>query len=205
MGAFIIVIVTMLLAVWMAISPYGPDWGQVDNAPSKVAVQAVAANMMEFHEAALRFVTQAANRTPTSTRWEFSYTAQAPVRCPPYSGGAYPANTTTGTCTPPATALVMPSYLSETMPVYDWVVCYQSGTPNVLVTYARTGDEPGGYTAAQIAASLAGFNFPASKSNWYWGVVGAGPSLSLPASLALPGSCTVSLTSGMVAIATAIN
>lgn len=196
MGAFLVIIVTMLMAVWLAMSPYGQDWGQVDRAPGRVAVQALAANMIEFHQAAFRFVSQTANKTPVSTTWVFSVTNLDSVRCP-----TYPANSVGGTCD---TALVMPSFLSEAAPAHNWRVCYKSGTPNILVTYSLSGENPGGYTPAEISAAFSDYNISNNYQNWYWGVTTAGPALTYPASLVLP-DCGTAVGVGVVAIATTIN
>ncbi len=209
MGAFVVIIVTMLVAIWMAMAPYGQDWGQVDRAPGRVAVQSIAANMMEFHQAALRFVSQNVNKSPVSTQWAFTYLNQAAVRCAPYASATYPANSASGSCAAPVTELVMPSYMSEAAPAHDWVVCYVSGTPNKLVTYSRSGENPGGYTPAEIAAAFADYNISNNYDNWYWGVTTSGPSLTYPTTITLPTDCTSAPASavavGVVAIATVIN
>lgn len=209
MGAFIVIIVTLLMAVWMAMAPYGQDWGNIDRAPGRVAVQAIAANMIEFHNSALRFVMQSANAAPASTRWAFTYLDQAAVRCTPYAAATYPTNSVGGSCSAPITEFTMPSYLSTTAPVYDWVVCYQTGTPNILVTYSRVGDNPGGYSPAEIAAAFSDYNISNNYDNWFWGVTTATPSLTYPSTRTLPTTCNGAPTSavgtGVVAIATVIN
>lgn len=191
MGAFIVIIVTMLTAIWMALSPYGQDTAQINPNPNRPALQAVAANMIEFHQAVVNFVTMTQNKTPASTMWQFTYASQAAVRCSgSYSGGLYPANSVAGTCSAPATELPMPSFLNSALPVYDWVVCYASGSQNIVVTYSRKDELPGGYTPTEVAAALADYGVSDNHSNWYWGVVKAGPQLDTPSTLALPTTCT---------------
>ena len=205
MGAFVVIIVTLLAAIWLALSPFGQDALQINPHPSRPAVQAVAANMIEFHQAAVNFVSMSANAAPASTRWDFTYLNQASVRCAPYVGASYTSVVPAG-CTAPVTAFPMPGYLSDTDPAYDWVVCYQTGSPNIVVTYSRTGDAPGGYAPAEIVAALDDYNIEGNYTNWYWGVTAVGPALSQPSALTLPVTCTgtQAVGVGVIALATSI-
>lgn len=208
MGAFVVVIVALLMAVWLVIAPYGQDAQQSNTNPTQAGVQAIAANMIRFHQAAVDFVSLTANKAPTSTRWGFTYLNQAAVRCSPYASAAYPTNSVSGTCAAPATAFSMPSFMSDTVAAYDWVVCYQTGSPNIVVTYSRSGENPGGHTPAEISAALADYSISSNYTNWYWGVTTAGPAVNLPSALTLPVTCTTSPASavpvGAIAIATVV-
>lgn len=207
MGAFVILIVTMLLAIWFALTPLSNDTAQTSIYGTPPGAMAVAANLLAFHQAAVTFVSQTANKTPTSTRWGFTYSDQKTVRCTPYTGATYTTYVAAG-CTGTSTQFPMPSFLSESDPLYDWVVCYQTGAQNIVVTYSRSGESPGGYTPAQIDAALGTFDVEANYSGWYWGVTSSTPALSKPSALTLPTTCTTSpataVTTGVIALATVI-
>lgn len=199
MGGFLLVVVALLMAVWLSLSPLGLNAPTVNPNPSRASVQSVAASLMEFHMAAVNFVSQTANK---SLNWTFSYLDQTTVRCSPYSGATYTTYVGAG-CSGTPTALQMPSYMSDTVATYDWIVCYRTGSPNIVVTYSRSGENPGGYSPAEIAAVLRDYNVSSAYSTWYWGTVATGPAMSNPTALTLP-SCTTAVPVGAVALATTI-
>lgn len=199
MGGFVTVIVALLVAVWLALSPFSQNTRSVSPTLTRIPAQAVAANMVEFHRAAVSFVSQTANK---SLNWTFSYLSQATVRCSPYASASYTTYVPAG-CTGTATALQMPGYMSDTVATYDWVVCYRTGSPNIVVTYSRNGENPGGYSPTDLAAALTDYNITNSFSTWYWGVVATGPAMATPTALTLP-SCTTAVPVGAIALATTI-
>lgn len=205
MGAFLVVFVTMLLAIWVAMVPLKNDVPVSDISARKPTVQAVAANMIQVHQAAVDFVQQSVNKAPTSTTWSFTVTNQASVRCNTYSGGTYPSNTASGTCAGTPTEFRSPEFMDATTPIYDWNVYYKSGTPNVVVTYASVSATPGGYTMAEINTALAAYSLKENYPNWYWGVTQSSAPYSLSngaTSLTMP---TGFSSASVIAIATEIN
>lgn len=200
MGGFLVVIVTLLLAVWVAMVPLRSERLVDDVSVSRPSAQAVAGNMIEVHQAAVDFVSQTVNKAPASNTWSFTLTSQASVRCPPsYTSGAYPTNSVGGTCTAPATEFRPPEFAAQTSTtaIYNWNIYYRVGTPNIVVTYATAGALPGGYSASQIAAALDSYNLKATKTSWYWGVTPA----SAPYTLS-NGSSTLTLPSGFSSAST---
>ncbi len=205
MGGFLLIIVATLIALFYALMPGQQDSSSAVFTANKPAVQAVAANMVEFHRAAVDFVSLSVNRNPASQSWAFSFQDQTAVRCPTYSGGLYPANSVGGNCTAgTATELRVPSFMSQ---LYNWRVYYYSdgagGAQDIVVTYAAAAtDQVGGYTSAEVRAGLADYSL--ASEGWYWGVTetvspytlsNGTTTLTLPLSFAVP---------SVVAIATVI-
>lgn len=205
MGAFLVIVVAVLIALWASLAPKGSDDARTAFTATRPGVQAVVANLIDFHRAGIDFVSQTSNRNPASATWTWTFTNQINVRCPTYTGGLYPTNSVGGSCGTPNTEFRSPSYLSV---IYNWNDYYYSdgagGSDDILVTYvAASGDSVGGYTSAEVATALADYGL-SGETNWYWGVTaGAGPyTLSNgTATLTLPAGFTAA---GVLAVATVI-
>lgn len=165
MGGFLIIIVATILALWAALLPGRESDKTSVFTASQPGVQAVAANMIEFHRAAVDFVTLGPNTNPTSGEWTFSRSDLSKVLC----SGTYLADANHdggGDCTSGAeTQFRLPSYLTD---LHDWQVFYEPDGQNLLVTYS-SGTNLAGYTPEQVNSALADYNL--AGQGWYWGVV----------------------------------
>ncbi len=197
MGGFLVVMAALLLALLASILPLGGGEpltsGGALNRPS---VQVVAGNLVQYHAAAVDFVT--ANRNPASTTWTFTDSDQSTVRCASsYTGGTYaPCSTEFA---PPG--FLAPSVMGTSANVVDWTVYYKDSTEDIVVTYATSSSNVAGYAPAQIARALDDFSLGTAYSDWYWGVV-AGGVLPNPSNLTMPTGYAGG--NGVVAIATVL-
>lgn len=210
MGAFLVLIAAVLIAIWASLVPTASDTSQTAYSLNRPALQAVAANMIEFHRAAIAFVRQAANRNPVSTTWSWTFSNQTNVRCVAnYTGGLYPVGSSGGSCSTPVTEFTLPSFLSN---MYSWNVYYYSngsgGSDDIVITYAASSiDSIAGYTSSEVSTALSDYNL-LTESNWYWGVTSDPLPAGVPYTLS-NGTVTLNLptgfsTLGVVAIATII-
>jgi len=220
MGAFLVMLAAIALAIMVSMMPVGSDFSRTAFVGDKPSLQAVAANMVEFHRAAVDFASRTQNRNPllgTPKNWSFTYETQTTVRCSGnYTGGTYSTNgnATSPDCTGDTSDFHPPSFMytsatgAASVEVYNWRVYYQSdgagGSDDILVTYANSSsDAPGGYTSAQVAIGLDDFEL-ADETDWFWGVTTA----TVPPTLS-DGTTTQNMPSGfstqnVVAIATII-
>jgi len=195
MGGLLLLVAALLLAIWAAFQSNQPATLTV--AGHRPTIEAVAANMMEMHRAAVDFVKLSANRNPVSGNWAWNFSSHNNVLC----SGSYPANSVAGSCTAPTTELRLPSFLAN---IYNWEVYYTSdgagGAADIVVTYAALpADMLGGYSSTQVARALASY---APAEGWLYGVTTATSPPTLPS-----GSGTQNLpiaNQGVVALATII-
>ncbi len=210
MGVFLVIVVAILIALWASLVPTTNETSQTAFTANRPAVQAVAANMIEFHRAVVAFVSQGANRNPASTTWSWSFSNQVNVRCvATYTGGLYPAGSSGGSCSAPITEFTPPTYLSN---IADWNVYYYSngsgGSDDIAITYAAASSTVlAGYTSTEVATALADYNL-INERTWYWGVTVDPAPAGVPYTLS-NGTTTLTLPTGftalgVVAIATVI-
>ncbi len=207
MGAFIVIIAAILLALWAVLLPLDGESPMANTPTIRPSVQAVAGNMVQFHQAAVDFVSQTANRTPVDSQWAWGLNNLGTVLCT----GSYPTNSAGGTCVAPTTEFRLPSFISTTSPLYNWNSYYVDGSTDMVVTYSRSGDEPGGFTPTEINAALVEYGLANNyNADWYWGVTGASAPYELSNGtvtltvLDTPVAIAVPLTAGVIAIATVI-
>lgn len=204
MGAFLVIIVAVLIALWASLAPTANDTSQTAFSLNRPAVQAVAANMIEFHRAAVAFVSQASNRNPASTSWSWTFSNQINVRCSAgYTGGLYPAGSSGGSCSAPITEFTPPAFLSN---IYNWNVYYYSngsgGNDDIVITYAASSaDSIAGYTSTDVSTALSDYNL-ITESNWYWGVTADPLPAGVPYTLS-NGTTTLNLPTGFTALGVA--
>jgi hypothetical protein len=204
MGAFLVVIAALLIAVMVAILPMtGSEPLVVEGNLNRPSAQAVAGNMVQYHLAAIEFVSNSANRNPASTTWSFSDADQRTVRC---NSSAYVAGTYSSCTTEfrPPGFLPPSTFASGSLNIVNWTVYYKDATTDIVVTYASSTSSVGGYAPAQIARALDDYKLATTYSRWYWGVVGATTTLTLdtPTSLSMPAGYGGG--DGVVALATVI-
>ena len=210
MGGFLVLFVSILIMILVTLTPSANDPAVSPSVVARPALQSVAANMIDFHRAAIYFARKPENRNPNGGMWTFSYSSQDNVRCSTtYAGGTYLTN---GIATSPncssglETEFRLPSYYAA---LYDWNVYYESdgpgGADDILITYVKDSiDSVAGYSSEQVLAALNDYDLQ-TESNWYWGVTEAsGSPLSLDdgeMALSLPSAFSVH---GVSAIATII-
>jgi hypothetical protein len=199
MSGFIVLVLSLILAVGMFMLG---DLGYLEREGSNVArpqVEAVAANLIEAHRAAVTFVTMTQNRNPTSLSWSWSLSSQGSVTC----AGTYPANSSGGSCTSPTTEYKLPAFIQN---IYNWTTYYSSdgvgGAADVVVTYAsNSGHTPGGYTQAEVATALRSYDM--AGLGWYFGLTTSGSPPTLSNSAGTSQNLPIS-TTGVVGVATII-
>lgn len=174
MGGILILVAAILLAVWSLFQSNMPATLTV--AGDRPTIEAVAANMMEMHRAAVNFVSHSVNRDPASGNWAWTLTTYPSVVC----AGTYPTNSVGGTCVAPTTELRLPSFMAN---LYNWRVYYYSdgagGADDIVVTYANNAsDSVAGYTSLEIGRALANY---APAEGWMYGVTTATSPPTLPA------------------------
>lgn len=203
MGAFLVIIIGVLLALWASLAPNTAEDGRTAFTYNRPSVQSVVGNMVAFHRAAIDFVSQTSNRNPVSTTWTWTFSSQVNVRCPTYTGGLYPTNSVGGSCSAPISEFVPPTYVSN---IYNWNVYYYSngagGSDDILVTYvASSSDSVAGYTSDDVSTALADYGL-ASETNWYWGVTTDPAPVGVPYTLS-NGTTTLNLPTGFTALGVA--
>lgn len=210
MGAFVVIISAILLALWAVLLPLDGESPMANTPTTRPSVQAVAGNMIQFHQAAVDFVTQTANRAPVDAQWSWGLGDLKPVTCP-LTGGNYPTNSVGGTCVAPTTEFRLPTFISTTSPLYSWSSYYVDGTTDMVVTYSAAGDSPGGFTPTEINSALVEYGLANNyNANWYWGVTDATAPYHLSNGtttltvIDTPVAIAVPLTADVIAIATVI-
>lgn len=205
MGAFLVIIIGVLLALWATLTPNTAEEGRTAFTYNRPSVQSVVGNMIAFHRTAIDFVSQTSNRNPVSTTWTWTYSSQVNVRCPTYTGGLYPTNSVGGSCSlvTGVTEFVPPTYLSN---IYNWNVYYYSngagGNDDIVVTYvASSSDSVAGYTSDDVSTALADYGLT-SETNWYWGVTTDPAPAGVPYTLS-NGTTTLNLPTGFTALGVA--
>lgn len=208
MGGFLMIFVALVISLFVMMTPAGQNTTQTAFVGDRPTPQAVAANMIEFHRAAVDFVSRTENRNPTTLSWSWSYTTQTTVRCSAtYPGGTYDTNgnATTPDCSGDTSDFRTPGF---SVNIYDWRAYYRSdgagGSNDIVVTYANSStDVLAGYSSETIVTALNEFGL-AGETDWYWGVTPGSGGITLSngtTSLTMPAGFT---TRNVVAIATII-
>ncbi len=208
MGGFLVLFVAIAISLLVALMSAGQDVSQTAFVGDHPTAQAVAANMIEFHRAAVDFVSRTQNRNPTTLSWSWSYTTQTTVRCSAsYAGGTYDTsgNATSPDCTGDTSEFRVPGF---SVNIYNWKAYYRSdgagGSDDIVVTYANAStDVLAGYSSQAIASALNEFGL-AGETDWYWGVTPGSGGITLS-----NGTATLTMPTGfskrnVVAIATII-
>lgn len=205
MGGFIVVIAAVFIALLASFNATYLDMQKSNIGSTPTSIQAVAANLIEYHRAAVDFVSQTANRNPPSTTWTWTASNQASVRCSPYSSATYPTGSVGGTCTAPTTEFRPPVFFSI---LYNWSTYYKSdgagGANDIVVTYVTSSSiSLDGYTSQEVANALNDYAL-SSETSWYWGLTTAEASPRLSNGTTYLTMPTGFSTQSVVAIATVI-
>lgn len=183
MGGFLIMIVSLLMVVLYSFTHSTQDANRTVQFLEKPGVQAVVANMIAYHQAAVDFLVKTENRNPVTGKWEFSALSPQAVYCSSsYAGGTYntAGNAVSPDCAGGTSDFHLPSYLT---PMHDWTVYYSSdgagGSDDIVVTsLTSSSDTVDGYTSQQLLSAIADYDL-GNGTVWFWGITPSSAPLTL--------------------------
>ena len=185
MGAFLVMLAMLVVAMIAILNPFGTSSTNTPNFGDRNMIQAVAGNMVQLHEALVRYCTD----TPASCAANAKDNVASQVG--PFA----------------VSSAYVPSFINTGSNLVNWNY-YINSTDHVVVTYYASTTNIGGFSPAQIAGALEDYQIATAYTTWNYGLTASG-AVSRPAAYTLPVDAVAGATNitswpdGWVVIATA--